>query len=77
MERVFYLLITGPKPYLPGGPRYEKLVITQEDIDEAREEGESDDEVVEYIIEEEIATWEQHWCQASVLTEDEYKKLHQ
>jgi len=77
MNKTFYLLVTGPKVYLPGGRKLEKIEITQEDIDDTREEDESDEDVLNYFIEDEISAWEQHWCKAVVITEDEYNKLKQ
>jgi len=70
----FYLMITGPKQYLPES-KYEKHVITQDEIEESREDGESDQEVIDYFIEEEIAAWEQRWCTAVVISKKEYDKL--
>jgi hypothetical protein len=75
MNKTFYLLVTGPKVYLPGGRKLEKIEITQEDIDDTREGDESDEDVLNYFIEDEISAWEQHWCKAVVITEDEYNKL--
>jgi hypothetical protein len=75
MNKTFYLLVTGPNEYLPSGRKLEKIEITQEDIDESREDEESDEDVLNYFIEEEIAEWEQHWCRAVVITEEEYNKL--
>jgi hypothetical protein len=77
MNKTFYLLVTGPKVYLPGGSKLEKIEITQEDIDDTREGDESDEDVLNYFIEEEIAAWEQGWCKAVVITEDDYNKLKQ
>jgi|LakMenEpi03Aug12_release.lakeMendotaPanAssembly.Ray.scaffolds.fasta_scaffold408459_1 hypothetical protein len=77
MNKTFYLLVTGPKVYLPGGRKLEKIEITQEDIDDTREGDESDEDVLNYFIEDEISAWEQHWCKAVVITEDEYNKLKQ
>jgi hypothetical protein len=77
MNKTFYLLVTGPKVYLPGGRKLEKIEITQEDIDDTREGDESDEDVLNYFIEEEISAWEQNWCKAVVITEDEYNKLKQ
>ena len=64
----YVLLITGPIEYLKDGPKIEKLEITQDEIDECREEGESDEEVIDYILEEACAEWEQRWCHAQVFT---------
>ena len=75
MNRTFYLLVTGPKVYLPGGRKLEKIEITQEDIDEMREGDESDQDVIDYIINDAIAEWKQGWCKAVVITEDDYNKL--
>lgn len=75
MERKFYLLVKGPKEYLPEGTKLEEHTITQEEIDETIEDGETEQEVIDYFIEEEIAAWEQHWCTAVQITEEEYNKL--
>jgi hypothetical protein len=76
MERRFYLMVKGPVVYLPEGTRLEEHVITQEDIDDSIEEGETEQDVIDYLIEEEIAAWEQHWCTAVIITEEEYNKLN-
>ena len=75
MERAFYLLVTGPEVYLPGGRKLEAITVTQEEIDEMRDEDETDQDVIDYLIEEEIAEWAQRWCTAQVITKREYEKL--
>lgn len=69
----FFLIVTGPHVYLQNGPKIEDFSISQEEIDETREDGESDDDVINYLLEEAVAEWEQRWCQAIVLTEEEFK----
>ena len=69
----YILLISGPITYLKEGPKIEKFIITQEEIDECREEGESDEEVIEYILEEACAEWEQRWCRAQAFTESQWR----
>ncbi len=76
MDIKFYLRITCPKEYLPEGIKYEEHTIFREDIEDAREEDEMDQDVIEYLIEEEIASWEQHWCNATLITKEEYEKLN-
>ena len=71
----YVLLITGPHPYLKGGPKIEKFEITQEEIDECREGDESDEEVIDYILDEACAEWEQRWCRAQVFTEVQWKNF--
>ena len=75
MDKIFYLLITGPEAIVPEGLKVEKLVITPEDIEEAREDGESDDDVINYIIDDEAGGWEQHFCRVQVLSEEKYRKF--
>jgi hypothetical protein len=69
----YILLISGPITYLKEGPKIEKFIITQEEIDELREGGESDEEVIDYILEEACAEWEQRWCRAQVFTESQWR----
>lgn len=75
MNKIFYLLITGPESIVPEGLKVEKLVITQEDIEESREEGDTDDDVINYIIDDEAGGWEQHFCKVQVLSEKKYQKF--
>ena len=58
----FKAVITGPEALLPGGTKEEDFEITEQDIEEAMEDGESREEAVAYIKEEYCAAWEQHWC---------------
>ena len=75
MVKKFYLLVKGPMERLPGGTKLEEHAITQEEIDETIEDGETEQEVLDYFIEEEIAAWEQRLCTAVLITEEEYYKL--
>jgi len=71
----FFLIVTGPHPYLKEGPKIEEYTITQEEIEENREGDESDDEVIDYLLEEAVAEWEQRWCKAIVLDETTFRAL--
>jgi hypothetical protein len=75
MDRKFYLIITGPTSIVENGFKVEELIITQEDIEEARGEDESDEDVINYIIDDEAGGWEQHFCRVQVFDERKYKKL--
>lgn len=71
----FFLIVTGPHQYLKNSPKIEEYSISQEEIDESREDDESDDEVINYLLGEAVAEWEQRWCRAIVLSEEEFKAL--
>jgi hypothetical protein len=71
----YVILITGPHPYLEGGPKIEEFTITQDEISELREGDETDEEVIEYILEEACAEWEQRWCKAQVFTKTQWKNF--
>lgn len=73
--KTFKLLITGPKEYLKDGILVEDLIISDDEIEELREDGETDAEVVDYILEEEINAWEQRWCKCQVFTLEEWQQL--
>lgn len=76
MNRTFYLVITGPESIIPEGLKTEKLVITPDDIEEAREdESEIEDDIINYIIDDEAGGWEQHFCQVVVMDEKKYEKF--
>jgi hypothetical protein len=76
MDIKFHLRITGPKEYLPEGTKYEEHTITRADIEDLIELDETDQDVIDYLIEEEIAAWAQHWCTATQITKEEYDKLN-
>jgi hypothetical protein len=75
MDRKFYLIITGPTSIVENGLKVEELIITQEDIEEARENDESDEDIIDYIIDDEAGGWEQHFCRVQVFDETKYKKF--
>jgi hypothetical protein len=71
----FKAIITGPEAYLPGEIKVEDFEITEQDVLEVIEEGESSEDAIAYIKEEYCAAWEQHWCKVTLLTEDEFDSL--
>lgn len=79
MERTYVALIKGPPEYVEGGAKFEKIEITQEEIDGFLEEfclhvgGEN--EVIEYLLSEYIAEWAQRWCVAQIMTVSEFNRL--
>lgn len=79
MERIYVAMIKGPEEYLPMGIKFEKIEITQEDIDEYLDEGddgEDEEDAIQYYKEEYAAAWEQRWCSVQLLTEDEFNSLY-
>ena len=71
----FKAIITGPEEYLPGGVKVEDFEITEEDVLEVIEEGETSEDAIAYIKEEYEAEWGQHWCRVSLLTLGNMKLL--
>ena len=53
----------------------EDVEITQEIIDENKESGESDDQVIQYLLNELISEWEQKWCKVIVFHEDDWHRI--
>jgi hypothetical protein len=79
MERVYVAIIKGPTEYLPEGIKFEKFEITQEEIDdflEDGEEGENEEDAIQYYKEEYDAEWGQHWCSVTFLSESEFNSLY-
>ena len=79
MERTYVAIIKGPKAYLPEGTKFEKVEITQEEIDdflEEGEEGETEEDAIQYYKEEYAAEWEQRWCSVTLLSESEFNALY-
>jgi hypothetical protein len=76
METLKYkAIITGPKEYLKDGFLVEDFEITEEEVLEVIEEDESSEDVIDYLIQEYCAEWEQRWCKVSLVTEEEFEKI--
>ena len=73
--REYKLIVTGPKVYLPEGIRVEDIIITDEEIDDNLEEDQTEEECIQYILNEIVSEWEQRWCSAIVVTTESINKL--
>jgi len=71
----FVALISGPEEYLPGGVKIENFEITEEEVLDVIEDGESSEDAINYLKEEYVAEWEQRWCKVVLFTLEEYKKF--
>ena len=71
----FKAIVTGPKEYLGSKVLIEDFEITEEDVLEVIEDGESSEDAIAYLKEEYCATWEQRWCKANLLTLEEYEEI--
>ena len=77
----FVAIITGPEEYLEEGVKVEDFTISWDDILDAIEDldGEgnpSEEEVVDaiqYLKDDYAAEWEQRWCRAILMTEDQFE----
>jgi hypothetical protein len=74
-DHKFIVVVKGPKEYLPKGQKVYKLKITQKEIEDTMEDGETEKDAINYLLEEETAAWAQSWCKATVFTEEEFDKL--
>ena len=71
----FKAIITGPKEYLGSGFLIEDFEISEEDVLEVIEEGETSEDAIAYLKEEYCNEWEQRFCKVNLLTTEEFKKL--
>lgn len=77
----FIAIITGPEEYLDEGVKVEEFTIAWDDIldaiEDLDEEGNpSEEEVVDaiqYLKDDYAAEWEQRWCRAILMTEDQFE----
>ena len=77
----FIAIVTGPEVYLEGGVKTEDLIITWDDILDAVEdlddEGQPTEEevvdAIQSIKDEYAAEWEQRWCRAILVTEEQFE----
>jgi hypothetical protein len=56
-------------------PLIHEVIITPGDIEDARENGESDEEVIAYIMEDEISVFEQSFFATLALREKDFEAL--
>ena len=75
MEHTFTVIVTGPKEILPERVRVQQMVITESDIEDSREDGESDEDVITFIKNDMIDEWAQGFCSCIILDEESGKKL--
>ena len=73
--REYKVIITGPKVYLPEGIRVEDIIITDEEIEDNLEEDQTEEECIQYILNDIVSEWEQRWCSAIVVTTESINKL--
>lgn len=80
----FVAIITGPDEYLKGGFKVEEFTINEDEVSEVIEDAGGDpdnpklDEVIEaisYLKGDYADEWEQRWCRAILLTEDQFELL--
>lgn len=75
--RNYILIVTGSRVYLPNGPRVESFTITDEEMDDMRitTNGAPDDKLINYIIDDITDEWNQGFCQALVVPEEDIETL--
>jgi hypothetical protein len=71
----FVALISGPEEYLPVGVKIENFEITEEEVLDVIEDGESSEDAINYLKEEYVAEWGQRWCKVVLFTLEEYEKF--
>jgi len=79
MEAIYVALIKGPVDILGAKVKAEKFVITDEDIDDYLDEGgedETSEDAIQYYKSEYVAEWEQRLCTVTLLSVQEFEKLH-
>lgn len=78
----FVAIITGPDEYLKGGFKVEEFTINEDEVSEVIEDAGGDpenpklDEVIEaisYLKGDYADEWEQRWCRAILLTEEQFE----
>jgi hypothetical protein len=72
----FKAIINGPKEIIPNGTKVEDFEITEQDVLEAiEEEEESSEDVINYIKQDYIDAWEQHFCKVTLISLDDFNRL--
>lgn len=77
----FVAIITGPEEYLEEGVKVEDFTISWDDIldaiEDLDEEGNPSEEgvvdAIQYLKDDYAAEWEQRWCRAILMTEDQFE----
>ena len=80
----FIAIVTGPEEYLKGELLVEEFTISGDEVSEVIEgDGEDPDnptvdqvaDAISYLKEEYVAEWEQRWCKATLLTEEQFETI--
>ena len=71
-KHIYYIIAIGG--YLKK-PEVQKVEITQEEIDEAREGDEEDEDVINYLLSEEEGAYNQGFSKTISLSEKEFKEI--
>jgi len=71
----FKAIINGSQEYLQANLLVEDFEITEQDVLEVIEQGESFEDAINYIKEEYCASWKQRWCKVLLLTSKEFQTL--
>ena len=80
----FIAIVTGPEEYLKGKLLVEEFTISEDEVSEVIEgDGEDPDnstvnqvaDAISYLKEEYVDEWEQRWCRAILLTEEQFVNL--
>jgi len=77
----FIAIITGPEEYLDEGVKVEDFTISWDDIldavEDLDEEGTPPEEevvdAIQHLKDEYAAEWEQRWCRAILMTEEQFE----
>lgn len=72
----FVGVVKGPVAYLGDfGCTAEHIILTQEEIEEELNDGETVDDFIDYYLEEYVNEWEQKFCSAQVYTREQWEFL--
>jgi hypothetical protein len=73
----FIGVIKGPIAYLGEfGCTAEHITLTEEEIGEELENGETVEDYIDYYLEEYVNEWEQKFCSVQVYTKEQWDFLH-
>jgi len=72
--RHYKKITVGPSPYI-SGPEVEDFTISDDEIEESREDGDSDDDVINYLLQDEVFSAEQRFCTCIFLSLEDAAKI--
>ena len=75
-ELVYYMIATGTR--IPTGLEIKKIIITEDEIEELRDDFlKVDEDIINFILNDELDELAQQFCTGTIVTEAQFKQIQE